>query len=332
MNRCPPRYFLFALVITVFSTSLGCERPSTPPQPTENDPSSMRIVSLAPALTQMVVDLGLGQFLVAIAEYDMAAPTGLPVVGNYKDINTEALLVARPTHVLTMTGQDGPAPHLIQLASAHGFQLAAYPFPLSISQITRIIFDPQELAQKSHRQSAKSLGAVLRTPITALRVATHMNKRLARLGAATADATPKSVLMVIATRPIMASGPDTVHDQLLTFCGAYNAAQDATTGAVTFDKEMLIQANPDVILLLLPDTAPLQPVESDPRLAQLRSLEIIAVKHHRIVLINDPLAQLPSSSLPRIGAAMAKAIHPNLATTIDLAMQSDPQPSVNPNP
>ena len=43
----------------------------------------MRLVTLAPALTQMVIDLDEANALVGIAENDMVAPPGLPVVGNF---------------------------------------------------------------------------------------------------------------------------------------------------------------------------------------------------------------------------------------------------------
>ena len=87
-----------------------------------------------------------------------------------------------------------------------------------------------------------------------------------------------------------------------------------------FNREKLLRTAPDVIVLLLPDAPPLESIEDDPRLAILRDLDIPAVKNDRIVLINHPLAQLPSTSLPTIAVLMAKAVHPQLADRIDKAM------------
>ncbi len=281
-----------------------------------------RIVSLAPALTQIIVDMGHDDKLVATAENDFAAPPGLPVVGNYLDINTEALLAVHPTYVLTMTDKD-PVPPLLQKIAAGRFTLIAYPSPKNVADIMKIVFDETELIPEVD-SSGKCLGAVLNAPRVALEIAMQMPMRLAQISSLTANAARPRVLMLISTQPMMASGPDTVLDQLLSFCGGVNAAGDATVGAPIFDKEKLVEANPDIILLLLPGQPPLGSPGSDPRLAQLQSLPVPAVLDNRIVLISDPLAHLPSTSLPKVAAQMAKAIHPSLADRIDEEMQSDP--------
>lgn len=277
-------------------------------------------MSLAPALTQMIVDLGQAGRLVGVAEHDAAAPPGLPVLGNYQDVNTEALIQANPTLVLTMTGREPVPQHLRRLASAHHFRLIAYPSPLEFSQVISIIYDAQEIPNSPDNLPPTCLGAVLDSPDNALRLVTRITRQMYTISSAAATTDPPSVLMVIGVDPLMASGPGTVHDQLLKHCGARNAAADAAVGAPVYDKEMLLHANPDVILMLLPGASPLGPIEADPRLASLRGLAVTAVKQNRIALINDPLAHLPSSSLPRIAAAMAKAIHPQAATAIDQAM------------
>ena len=65
------------------------------------------------------------------------------------------------------------------------------------------------------------------------------------------------MLMVIGVNPLMASGPGTVHDELLSYCGARNAAGNALVGAPVYDKERLLDANPGVVLFLLPQAAAL---------------------------------------------------------------------------
>jgi hypothetical protein len=162
------------------------------------------------------------------------------------------------------------------------------------------------------------------------------------------------VLLVFGLDPrIQAAGPETVLDDLLTqFAGGYNAAipdikplteaqlnaiadpekrraailaaaQDPalTVGtAPTFDREKLLEHKPDVVLIFLPGAPPLEPIDQDPRLVDLKGLNIPAVKNNRVVLINDKTALLPGTGLPKVAALMAKAIHPSIAARVDALM------------
>ena len=120
--------------------------------------------------------------------------------------------------------------------------------------------------------------------------------------------------MAFALDPIMASGPGTVNDELLEIAGGVNAAANATVSAPVYDRESLLASVPDIILLLMPDAAPL--TENDQRLAPLRGLPVPAVEQKCIVLINDPEVLLPGTQLPRIARQFVRAIHPELAEQI----------------
>lgn len=310
-----------ALLLAVLcGMTVGCDRhePNTAPTSHAAGGPAIRVVSLAPALSQMVVDLGQEHLLVGVAEHDRAAPAGLPVVGHWQDINTEKLLSLRPTHILTMTGKATPLPtHLTRLARSMRSQLIAYPSPQSVKDIARIILDDQEVIStdpNSHR--TKSLGLVMGVPETANRLVTTMFRQITRIRDTTAPAPKRRVLLVISVTPWRVCGPGEFLDELLSKCGAINAARNATVGAPVYDKEKLFKTNPDVILMLLPNAPPLGPIASDPRLALLRGLAINAVRQDRVVLINDPQVHLPASSVSRIATAMAKAIHPELAVSL----------------
>lgn len=314
------------LTAVLAATVASCDRApdgSDGQVPDITDPP-LRVVSLAPALTQMVVDMNRAQLLVGTAQNDPATPEDLPVVGHWLDVNTEALMALRPTHVLTMITSQPVPKNLEMLASAHRFRLIAYPSPTDIWQISQIIYDDQEVVADMNPASAKCLAAVLGAPGEALHLVMRMNSRLAQLSSLTADHDKPNVLMIIGVNPLMACGPDTFHDQLLSICGGRNTAGQATVGAPVYDREKLLHDRPEVVLMLLPEAPPLGPIDSDPRLVSFRGLAIPAVEKQRVVLVSDPLVQLPSSSLDQIAAAMAKALHPDLSESIDRAMARDP--------
>lgn len=328
-------WVLGAMVLLV----AGCDRPPDDViSPTQANMKPgieppMRVVSLAPAITQIMVDMQLEKLLVGVAENDLAAPKGLPVVGNFQDINSEAMLKARPTHVLMMTGKSGPPPRLSELSASQKFELVTYPSPESVSEVGNVIFNEEERMDHPAHPPLPSLGTVLEDALAAQRVKYKMLIQLGQIAAATATLPKPRVLMVIGTGPFMACGPKTVHDELLRMIGADNAAKDAKVGAPTFDKEKLLQTAPEVIVLVLGGAPPLEPIDQDPRLAELRGLDIPAVRNNRIHLINDPAAMLPSSTLARVAALLAKAVHPEAAAQIDQAMivtpTTAPAPELN---
>ena len=314
------RCFALLLILLVGLFSTGCDNQSSPASPPPDANAAQtdgpRLVTLAPALSQMLVDLGLSDAIVGVSEHDAAAPPGLPIVGNYTAVDTEALLAVKPTHVLMMAGPAGAPPRLRELAEQGLFKLSVFPFPLSVPDIERVLVDDTQNDQPD-------LGSSLGVTQQAMALKLKLLKQLAAIQSATADQPKPNVLLVLGTQPtVLASGPGTVHNELLDFAGGLNAAADATVTAPEYDRESLIALHPDVILLLMPNAPALK--DNDPRLAVFEGLPIPAVEHKRIYLLNDPLVLLPSTSVAGVCAEMAKAIHPDLTDAIDNATRQDP--------
>ena len=292
----------------------GCAEESPPVQhEIDNQVDTLRIVTVAPALSQMVVDLGLGDSIVGVAEYETAAPAGLPIVGNYNDVNTEMLLATNPTHVLMMVGPGGPSGRVSDLAEQGLFELYTFPFVLSVQEIGAVLHDEAKPAG-----AGPSLGEALGVPDKAAALKLRMLRQLAGISSLTGGFDKPTVLLVIGTGPVMVCGPGTVHDELLGFAGALNAAADATVTAPEYGRESLIALSPDIVLFLQPDAPELE--VDDPRLTSFEGLPIPAIKNQRVYVINHPLTLLPSTSITTVCAEIAKVIHPEVAEQIDALM------------
>lgn len=313
------RFFTVNFAVLALSVAVGCGDDRSPDPAPSTELTGPRLVTLAPALTQMIVDLGLEDQIVGVAEYEAAVPPGLPVVGNFAAVNTELLLSTKPTHVLTMAGPSGPPARLQELAAQGLFELHTFPFPLSLKDIGNVLFD--EDPAPGTPGVGPSLGEALGKPGSAMALKLRLLKQLASIRSVTASRDKPTVLLVIGTGPVMASGPGTVHDELLGFAGALNAAGDAAVTAPEFGREALVAMSPQVILFLQPDAPPIK--DDDPRLASFAGLPIPAIENGRVYVINDPLVLLPSSSIGRICAEMAKAIHPDIAGEIDRSLAEE---------
>lgn len=364
------------LVLAALAALAGCDSGpgsvSIPYESPAEQPPSKRIVSLSPAITRMIVDMGKAQNLVGVAEHDASAPKAAAVLGNAFSPDAEKLLHADPTHVLVMAGPGQVPAALSRLAESKRFEVIVYPYPRKIEDVMTMLFDPRtDLARFVPPEAAASpgapqtpppppvasLGSLLEDVNRGIDVAKKLSARLEALSQVTRSQPQPRVLMVVGVEPeIVASGVGTVLHELLTMhCGAINAAipkvqapdkidskqierlqkldptADPAHGvgvAPTFDKEKLLAAAPDVVLLLLPGAPPLQDIESDPRLAKFRGLDIPAVKQKRFVLLNDPQIHLvESSAMASVGAIMVKAIHPTLAGEVDRAMELPANPA-----
>src|SRR5256885_1184572 len=75
----------------------GCDD-SPPPAPATTKPHPLKIASLVPAATDLLLAMGAGDRLVAVSNYDFERDgiNGLPRVGDYQTIDWEQISALRP--------------------------------------------------------------------------------------------------------------------------------------------------------------------------------------------------------------------------------------------
>ncbi len=277
---------------------------SAPPSPT--------IVSLTPAITQMLIDMGKRDQIVGVSRDDDRA-LGLPVCGSYNDPVLARILELEPDLVITETpfGDYANAPGLLRTHAEQGiFKLAVIPHSRSIADVERALTDAEI-----------GLGQVVGDRAAAERARNLMMTRLERIREAVEDAGRPRVLMLIEPASLGALGPGATHDELLRLAGGTNAVAEYKSAYIRLDRAQIQQAvRPDIVLIIEPDGQAIE--ASDPRLRALEGLVVPAVADQRFFVIGHPQALLPSTQIPAIAKQMAIAIHPAHADAIEAAYAS----------
>jgi iron complex transport system substrate-binding protein len=190
-----------------------------------------RIVTVAPSLTEVVLDLGEGGRLVGVSRYDDAPEVAkLPRVGGFLDPAPEAILGLRPDLVLAAPspGNRGPVEGLARL----GVPVLVLP----LHEVPEILAAVREVAR------------VLEVPARGEALAKSIADGLAAVRARTAPLPKRRVLVVYGWRPLVVAGPGSFADSLLADAGALNVAAGASGPYPTFSAEAALAAAPDLIL------------------------------------------------------------------------------------
>lgn len=199
---------------------------------TDNRP--LRLVSLSPALTQMITDMGHGNLIVGVDDSHAMVfdKLDVPTVGQYSAVSAEMLIGLKPTHVLVMAGQEGPPAALAQQSEANGFKVITFAVPTNVREVIGILvgkYVPPTAGSESVTTDT-SLAGLLGDDRGGLHVANEMQRQLGRIAELADSASEPGkrprVLVAFAVEPrVQASGPDTVLDDVLRqYAGAYNAA------------------------------------------------------------------------------------------------------------
>ncbi len=190
-----------------------------------------RIVTLAPSITEIVLELGAGASLVGVSRYDDAPQVArLPKVGGFLDPAPEAVLALRPDAVLAQPspGNKGAVQRLADL----GVPVLLLPLH-SIEDI-----------QASTRAVAKLLGEQARGEAAVARI----DEGLAAVRQRTAELPKRRALVVYGWQPLVVAGPGTFADALLAAAGGENVAAAAGGAYPVFSAEAAVAASPDVVL------------------------------------------------------------------------------------
>lgn len=205
----------------------GCDRPQS-----STSDEALRIVTLAPHLTELVFTAGAEEYLVGVSAYSDYPPAALeiPVISDAFTVDQEQLAVLAPTLILAWDGGN-PRP-LIDELSAVGYRVEAIrthgleDIPLAIERV----------------------GELTNTGPAVADIASSFRARADELRAAYSSADTVSVFYQISSRPLYTVGGSHYISDIIELCGGRNVFADLGELAPTVSVEAVIDRNPDVML------------------------------------------------------------------------------------
>ena len=190
-----------------------------------------RIVSLAPAITEILFALGLERRIVGVTQYCdyPAAAASKPKVGGIVNPSLERVLAQRPELVIGM--RLNPKPVLRMLANARIPTYAAD--PRSVEQVLETI---------------AAVGALTGQRERAANLVRRLRGRVQGVAQRVRGLPRPTVLLVYQQAPLWVAGAGTFPDNLIHIAGGHNAAADVR-GYKQYSVERLLAHDPQVILL-----------------------------------------------------------------------------------
>jgi vitamin B12 transport system substrate-binding protein len=244
-----------------------------------------RVVSLAPSLSEIVVELGSADLLVGVLDAGErpAALSELPSVGRYGQLDMERLLSLKPDLLLLWPGSVGPAQR---------DQLKRLNIPTYVAE-------PGNLEQLTVQIEA--IATQLGRPERGVSLAAQLRHRLESLRQRYRRDEPVRVFYQVWDRPLYTVGGGQIISDALDVCGARNVFADLTLPAPQVSVEAVLQRNPE--LILASDQAQLDAWKAWPQVA--------AVAQGQLLLVTDKGLERPSGQMIEATASLCRVIAPS---------------------
>lgn len=248
-----------------------------------------RIVSIAPSNTEILFALGLGPKVVAVDQYSNypAEAKQKAQLGSYVKPDLEKIMAATPDLVL-----------------ATGVHTKSIVGELETRRLTVIVLEPNDL--DSVLASITLVGRVTGQESQATELVGGLRARAEAVAAKVAGA-PRPRIFFEISPELHTVGPNSYINDLLRRAGGENIAADATTAYPQLSQELVIQRNPEVILLA-------HDVGGDAA-AAVRTRpgwEVVsAVKQGRIATLDPDLTNRQGPRAVDGLEAIARALHPD---------------------
>ncbi len=275
-------FFLTLILLIALSALVGCrsERSDAESDAASAEAqSSPRIVSISPAMSIILADLGLADRIVGRHGFDRTLDSALPIVGDQTGIDYEAISRVEPTHIIIERGADGLPAMLGSLAAERGWTIIARPM-LALGDIPAATNDLAETFADQPDVAARHADLLARFD----RAWAGDGALAQRLG---------RTLVVYWTSPIGVAGPGSFHHDLLVRLGV-TALPESGGPYQTLDAEDLRRLTPDSILLLAPD---LTDADIDAVRERWKEWEIPAAVRGRVTAIRRWTFLTPSTSM-----------------------------------
>jgi iron complex transport system substrate-binding protein len=256
-----------------------------------------RIVSLVPAVTEMLFAIGAGPQVIAVSSYDQDPPEvrQLPRVGALLDPDVERILSLKPDLVVTYGSQSDLKQQLERASIA--------------------VFDYRHAGLADITATLRRLGAATGQSARADEVAASIERALAKIRQRAGLGPRPRTLLVFgrergALRNIYASGGRGFLHDMLEAAGGTNVFADVDRESVQVTTELVLARAPDVILEVR--SADIGSAADAAREVQSWSplASVPAVRNKRVVVLTGRGLTVPGPRVAEIVERMFQALHP----------------------
>ncbi|WP_133751892.1 cobalamin-binding protein [Pseudomonas sp. LP_7_YM] len=191
-----------------------------------------RVVSLAPSLTEVVIELGAASLLVGVLDGGdrPVSVSSLPSVGRYGQLEMERLLSLRPDLLLLWPGSVSAA----QRDQLQRLNIPTYTAePHTLEQLADQIEQIGERLGRAER--GRQVAGTFRQRLSELRQRYHRDK-------------PVSVFYQVWDQPLYTVGGAQIISDALGVCGARNVFAEVNQPAPQVSLEAVLQRNPEAVV------------------------------------------------------------------------------------
>lgn len=247
-----------------------------------------RIVSLAPANTEIVYALGLFDRMVGVTTYDdyPAEVANVTKVGDFTTPNLEAIAAPKPDLILVTGGVQADV-----LAKLQGLGAKV------------LVIDPKDL--DGVLNGIDIVSKALGVPAKGAEVVAKMSSDLTYIRTAVSAEPTVSAFIEIGWNPLYTAGPGTLLDDLLTAAGGANVVTQK--GYVGYSVEQLLKDQPSFYLGTLGSIGDTSTVATRPGYSGLS-----AVKDGKVFSLDDNLVSRPGPRIIEGVREIAEILHPDV--------------------
>jgi iron complex transport system substrate-binding protein len=289
------------LICIILAALLAAPAASAPRLQTASatKPRIARIISLVPAVTEMLYEIGAGQKVVAVSSYDKYPPEveRLPSVGALLDPNVERILSLKPDLVIVYGSQSD----LKQQLARGGIGVFDYRHA-GLADVTTTI-----------RSLGERTGDAVKANLLAERIERGLHEIRTRVEG---RSRPRTLLVFgrerLALRGLYASGGIGFLNDMLDVAGGVNVFADVKVQAVQASTEQILAKRPEVILETRAANSAFPMGDSGAERSVWNVLASVpAVRNGRILFLFDDRIVIPGPRVVEGTAAMARALHPD---------------------
>lgn len=247
-----------------------------------------RIISLAPAYTEILFALGLGDRVVGVTSFcnKPEEAKNKEKVGDAFNLNREKIVSLKPDLVF-VTGTT---------ESLHVKEIEKLGYPVFVSN-PATVDDVFALIQRIGEVTGKSREA--------RRLVDSMRSSLSEITSKVPSSGEKRVSVFVAIDPdLWTVGPGSFVNDVVTRAGAVNVMADAAQPYLQVSMETLIERSPDAILVTFPRES-YHLLESRPGWSSLQ-----AVRDGKVFFIDPDLISRPGPEIVKAIEAVARALYP----------------------